>query len=333
LDKRLVATVNGLLRNYLRTGKEMDPAKKFKYCDTRISIQYSFPEWLIKRWLNIWGEQETVALCQSLNERPTFDLRINRNNIKTVDFINILKEHRIHFIPSIYFEQVIKITDIQSVSRLRLFERGYCSVQDESALLALELLDAKEGDIVLDACAAPGGKYTGIMEDTHTEIMAIGMDRNYKRLKLIKANCSRLHIYPFRLVLGDAMFPPFKAQFNKILVDAPCSGLGTIQKNPDIKWRRSLDELSEFQALQLKILHSLAKMIKKNGEMVYTTCTIDPLENELVIRKFLEIQKGMFNIITPPERLSNFTSNSPFIQTFPHRDQMDGSFAVKLRKN
>ena len=134
LDNRYGATINALLRNYLRVGKGLDPAKKFKYFDTRISIQYSFPEWLIKRWIKLWGEHETLALCQSLNDRPTFDLRINQNRITTADFIKILEQHKIHFLPSEYYEHVIKVIDIQSINKLGLFKHGYCSVQDESAL-------------------------------------------------------------------------------------------------------------------------------------------------------------------------------------------------------
>jgi 16S rRNA (cytosine967-C5)-methyltransferase len=332
LDSRNTSTVNALLRTYLREGMNLDPAKKFKYIDTIISIKYSFPEWLVKRWINFWGDKETIELCQTFNERPRFDLRINKVKISEDNFIDILTKNQIGYERSIYYNQVIKVIDIQKIVNLNLFDKGYCSVQDESALLAVELLNIQTGETILDACAAPGGKYTGILESKSGNISLIGLDNKLERLKVVKYNCIRLDLKSCKIILGDAILPPLKPRFSKILVDAPCSGLGTIQKHPDIKWRRTFDELREFQNLQLKILNSIAHLLKPGGEMVYSTCTIDPFENELVIEKFLETRKGIFEIIPPPKKLIEFTSHD-YVHTFPHKHKMDGSFAVKIRKN
>lgn len=332
LDSRSTSTVNALLRTYLREGMSLDPAKKFKFNDTIISIKYSFPEWLVKRWIKLWGDKETIELCKTFNERPTFDLRINKVRISEENFIDILKKNHIGYERSNYFNQVIKVTDIQKIINLNLFDKGYCSVQDESALLAVELLSIQKGEKILDACAAPGGKYTGILESKGGKISLIGLDNKLERLKVVKNNCIRLNLKPFIVILGDAILPPLKPGFSKILVDAPCSGLGTIQKHPDIRWRRTFDEMIDFQNLQLNILNSTAHLLKPGGEMVYSTCTIDPFENELVIEKFLETRAGIFEIIPPPKNLIEFTSHN-YIRTFPHKHKMDGSFAVKIRKN
>jgi 16S rRNA (cytosine967-C5)-methyltransferase len=332
LDSRNTSTVNALLRTYLREGMGLDPAKKFKYIDTKISIKYSFPEWMVKRWIDLWGDIETAELCQAFNNRPTFDLRINKVKISEDDFIDILNRNQIGYERSVYFNQVIKVTDIQKIIKLNLFDVGYCSVQDESALLAMEFLNIQKGETILDACAAPGGKYTGILESKRGKLSLIGLDNKLERLKVVRNNCIRLGLTPVIIILGDAILPPFKPRFSKILVDAPCSGLGTIQKHPDIRWRRTFDELLEFQNLQLNILNAIADLLIPGGEMVYSTCTIDPFENEVVIEKFLETKKGIFKIIPPAKKLIEFTSKN-YIHTFPHKHKMDGSFAVKIRKN
>jgi len=132
-------------------------------------------------------------------------------------------------------------------------------------------------------------------------------------------------------VQGDAFRPPFRQKFDKILIDAPCSGLGTIQKNPDIKWRRSYESLFEFQNLQLNLLESLSKLVLPGGELIYSTCTIDPAENEEVVQKFLKNQGGRFEIAPPAKKLPDFISEGKYIRTFPHIHKMDGSFAARVK--
>jgi 16S rRNA (cytosine967-C5)-methyltransferase len=332
LHRQSAAKLNGILRNYLRQGKGLSPAKNFKYLETQLAVEYSFPEWMIKRWLSLWGESETRMLCQTLNNRPLFDLRINTTIINPQEFIKILQENNISYEKSIYYNEVIKVSDVQTVENLNLFKRGLCSVQDESALMILDLIMPSEHELILDACAAPGGKYTGLLEKTRSKIRIAALDIDKARLNKLRLNCVRLGFDKFRLVQGDACQPPFFNKFNKILVDAPCSGLGTIQKHPDIKWRRCYSELFEFQELQLRILESVSKLIAAEGELIYSTCTIDPAENEFVVEKFMERNSGRFEIMPPPKQLAGFISEAKYIRTFPHKHQMDGSFAVRLKR-
>jgi 16S rRNA (cytosine967-C5)-methyltransferase len=333
LPKSNISTINALIRTYLREGKYLKPEKKFKYDETILAIRHSFPEWLIKRWLGIWGADFVTNMCRIFNDRPTFDIRVNENKVDVEDFKKILVNEKINFSESFYFPNVFKITDVQKIRQTNLLKNGYCTVQDESGIIVSHLLNpARPGDHILDACAAPGGKYTALYEKYSKDVNFYGLEINPKRLNLIKENCRRLGFSDQHLVNGDAINPPFKKIFDQILVDAPCSGFGTIQKHPDIKWRRTLEEIFSFQKLQLSILNNLSKHLKSGGYLIYSTCTIDPSENEMVISEFLKLQKGQFIIIPPPAELMVFTDKNNYVRTFPHQHDMEGSFAVKLQK-
>jgi len=331
LDKRNSAVVNGILRTYLREKGKYNPEKKFKFKDTQLSVKYSFPEWMIKKWISWFGEEDTEKLCQSFNERPEFDLRINTSKISVGEFIEILDKNQIKFLKSEYFSTIIKITDVQKISQLKFFEEGLCSIQDESAYLVAEFLNIQKGDTVLDACVAPGGKFTALLEKNISDITLVGSDIYKDRLNVVQQNCRRLGFEKYVLMQSDSIYPPFNQKFDKILIDAPCSGLGTIQKNPDIKWRRTQEEIEKFQKLQIDILNSASKIIKQNGNIVYSTCTINREENEDVIESFLEENEN-FILISPDKSFKKFNKNENFLRTFPHIHKMDGSFAAILKR-
>ncbi len=323
--------VNGVMRNYLRQRKQLDPEKKFKHPDTQIELKYSVPRWLVQRWIDLWGIEHTAKMCAAFNTRPLFDLKINLNMIRLEEFEQILIENDIPFVRSDYFPDLVKLSDIQSVRNLKLFKKGYCLVQDESARLAVEMLDLHEGEKVLDACAAPGGKIRVMQQLMAEKIFTVGMDINTRRIRFLRDNCAGPSGSSTCFVVqGDGRHPPFKGAFDKILVDAPCSGFGTLQKNPDIKWRRKLEDLYSFQRLQIDILNGICELLADHGVMVYSTCTVDRSENEEVIAHFLKHKNGRFKTIGPPLSLSNFWREGDSIRTFPHIHRMDGSFAVRL---
>jgi 16S rRNA (cytosine967-C5)-methyltransferase len=333
LPKAYVSTVNAIIRTYLREGKSLEPGKKFKYDDTILAIRYSFPEWLVKRWLGTWNKEFVEKMCQSFNNRPVFDIRVNTCKINSEDFKQKLIDHNIDYSQSTYFSNMFKITDVQKIRQLKWLENGYCSIQDESGYIVTSLLDPlSERDRILDACAAPGSKYTAIQEKYSDKISLYALEINNRRLRIVKKNCQRLGFSDTLLVNGDSNFPPIKKNFDQILIDAPCSGFGTIQKHPDIKWRRNMEEILDFQKLQLSILKNLSDFLKPNGILIYSTCTIDPSENEIVIEEFLKMQRGKFKVLSPPPFLNEFLTETGFIRTFPHLHEMEGSFAAKLQK-
>jgi 16S rRNA (cytosine967-C5)-methyltransferase len=333
LPKALISTINAIIRTYLREGKSLNPEKKFKYDDTKISIRYSFPEWLVKRWLGVWDVDFVSAMCKAFNDRPTFDIRVNEKKISSEDFKIRLVAENIHFTQSTYFSNVFKTSDIQKLRQLKLFDEGLCSVQDESGMIVTDLLEkVSPGDRILDACVAPGGKYTALHEKYSGEADLYGLEINHRRLKIVKENCRRLGFSDQLLITGDANLPPIKDGFDQIIIDAPCSGFGTIQKHPDIKWRRNLEEILNFQKLQSDILSKICRYLKPGGYLIYSTCTIDPSENEMVVDEFLKKQEDNFRIIMPPSPLKPFTTENGYIRTFPHIHEMEGSFAVKMQK-
>ena len=333
LPRSQVSTVNAIIRTYLREGKSLQPEKKFKYEDTQLSIRYSFPEWMINRWLGIWGKEFVTKMCVAFNKRPHFDIRINENKISINDFKKQLISAKIDHEQSDHFGNVYKVSAIQRLRQLDFLNNGFCSIQDESGRIVTELMEPISAEeTILDACVAPGSKYTALLEK-HTQGVSIyGLDIDNNRLKTVRENCIRLNFSDRFLVNGDGKYPPFRNQFDKILIDAPCSGIGTIQKHPDIKWRRRLDEILDFQKLQLSILNEMIIHLKPGGYLIYSTCTIDPSENETVIEEFMKLHKNRYRITSPPEHLMQFATDEGYVRTFPHLHNMEGSFAVKLQK-
>ena len=320
--------VNGLLRNFLRQKTKPDPEREIGDLAQRISIAYSFPLWMVKRWIGYWGEEQTEQLCRSLNRLPQFDLVINEQKIRPSDLKQRLSEKNIAFRTSEHFKNMISTADIQAIREMGCFERGECRVQDESARIAVELLDVQKDDLVLDVCAAPGGKYTQILQ-AGGKAVAVDVDMN--RLKKVKQNTRRQGVGRGLFVCADARHLPFRQSFSKILVDAPCSGLGVIRKHPDIKWRRQLADVLEFSQIQQSILNQSSALLRAKGRLVYSTCTIDFAENEYVADEFLR-QNPSFSLVSHiPAPYSAFKQEK-YLRTFPHLHKTDGSFCAVFQK-
>ncbi len=336
LAKRLTsksegAVVNGVLRTYQRERGKFNPRKKFKFVETQLSVAYSFPEWMIKRWLEMLGADETEKLAAAMNERPLFELRVNRLKSTVEEFTGLLDAKNIKYQPSKRFEVLLQVEDTSSVAQSGYFQNGFCSVQDESAFLVAGLVAPQPGETILDACAAPGGKATA-MAEMQPEAKFIAADIDARRVQTIVENIKRLGTANVETKTGDATILPYREEFDKVLIDAPCSGLGTIQKNPDIKWRRTEEDVEEFHYLQLNILSACVGYLKPGGLLVYSTCTIDRRENEDVISEFLAEFGSEFEVEPPVEKYRPFLTEGGFIRTFPHRHGMDGSFAALLRR-
>ena len=320
--------VNAILRNFLRNKSLPDPVKRIKDVALQISTVYSFPIWLVKRWLSFWGADEVRLLCEAINRVPEFDLVINEAKIAASDFKALLAEKELEFSESDNFNNMITIADIQAVRDNGWFDAGYCRVQDESAAIPVSLLDIQPGDLVLDACAAPGGKYLQILS---AGADGIAVDSDLKRLKKVKSNVQNNFGDKGMFVCADARALPFKEGFSKILVDAPCSGLGVIRKHPDIKWRRDFRQIIEFSKLQSDILQQAASLTAEEGRLVYSTCTLDFMENENTADTFLEKNKDDFEVQPVSDKFRGFSSGS-YLRTYPHKNKMDGSFCAVFEK-
>lgn len=325
------ALVNAILRNYLKLPLKFNPEKGIADKAELISIKYSFPQWLVYRWIRQWGIEKTEQLCEAFNKEPDFDICINPKKISHDQMKSVLKEKDIEFQKSDLFDDVFKIKDIQKLIHSGWLNEGLCSVQDESAHIPVELLDVQDGDTLLDICAAPGGKFIQILQKQKS-IIAIAVDVDKTRLERVKENMQRLDLTNGFPVVADGRHLPFKPIFNKILLDAPCSGFGVISKHPDVKWRRSEAEIKSFSKLQAELLHQAGGYLKKNGKLVYSTCTIEINEDENIIKKFLEKNINRFEQINPPEFYKHLQKEG-HIRTFPDENNMDGSYCAIIKKN
>ena len=323
--------LNGLLRSYLRQKDDLKSPASIKDPIKRLSIQYSFPEWMIKRWIGFWGEQETEALCAALNQPPDFDVRINTQKINPAKFKKLLLENDVPFIEAEYDPAIIRVKEIQPFLRHHWFEKGYCVIQDESAALVVKQMDLQKGVKVLDMCSAPGGKYINMLQQAPEDVLLIAMDADVERLMRVKANVEHLLLPNAHYVAGDGRSLPFKTQFDRILIDAPCSGLGVIRKHPDIKWRRSFEEIVEFSKIQQALLESADPFLKEGGLLVYSTCTIDYFENENVALDFLNKHADKYQL-QKPKVPDDSMLNENFMRIHPHKHNMDGGFCAVFKK-
>ncbi len=332
----LASFVNGLLRQYLRTGVEFPQEPVVD----RLGIAESFPDWIVELWLNNYGEIDTAELCHWFNQAPSLDLRINPLKTSIEEVITAFGGVDITAVPIPHLPQGLRIKgSTGNITQLPGFTAGEWTIQDASAQLVSHFLDPQPGQVVIDACAAPGGKTTHIAElmDDRGEIW--GCDRP-KRLAQLQQNCDRLQLKSIQIQPGDSRdFPEFTATADKVLVDAPCSGLGTLHRHPDIRWRQNLDRITKLNQTQQEILASAATWLRPGGELVYATCTLNPLENQLIIKDFLA-QHPQWQIVTPPPGSSplqgGYANAAPFaneagwIEILPHQQNMDGFFMVKL---
>lgn len=329
--------VNAILRSILRKKDEIHYPDVNRDPVLNLSIIESYPLWLVQRWIREMGFQETLRLCQFNNHLSPLTLRTNTLKISRKALIEKLKEKGLNPSPTHFSEDGIILQDPPPISELPFMREGFFIVQDEASQLVTAILDPKPGEWILDACAAPGAKTTHIAQrmENRGEVFALDIKKN--RLALIEENSKRLGIPIIKMIRGDASLPvPLSGEikFDRILADVPCSGFGTLRKNPDLKWRRTEQDILRLAELQLSILKSLAGYVKRGGILVYSTCTVFREENEDVVEKFLnehpEFRPDRIDPILPEECHSLIKDG--YFKTFPPRDEMDGFFVARLTK-
>jgi 16S rRNA (cytosine967-C5)-methyltransferase len=286
---------------------------------------------MVKRWVDRYGLYETEQLLSANNERPTIVVRANTLKTTADELVKLFEERNIRNTRSKYLENFIKVGHLSGIYNLDLFEKGYFSVQDESSGLVVKLLDPKPGETVIDLCSAPGGKTTFIGELMKNQGKIIAVDKYEHRLNLVKQSCERLGVENVEFIPKDALEVDVEPA-DKVLVDAPCSGLGVIQKKPDIKWQRELSDIRNLAKTQIELLEKASKLVKNGGVIVYSTCTIEPEENIEVVKEFLS-RHPEFKIDDARNYLpSDIVNGEGCMETYPHKHDMDGGFAVRLIK-
>ena len=307
--------VNACLRRIDRQGMILPTTDDACY----LSVKYSVPQWLIDLWTQHYGADHTKGILASLSENPKTVVRVN-TLLTDIDALEqSLCKSGIICHKNEGCENALVLEKPGDITALKEFQNGWFHVEDTAAQKAALLLGAKEGERVLDACAAPGGKsFTIAQQMKNGTILACDLYEN--RVGLIRSGAKRLHIDFIEAVCQDAAcFNPALGMFDRVLCDVPCSGLGIIRRKPEIRYK-SREEISVFPAMQLKILNNCYRYLKPGGTLVYSTCTLNTAENEEVIADF--------------ERHNNKTAKVIFQKTFlPHTDQTDGFFAAVIEKH
>ncbi|BAZ46427.1 sun protein [Chondrocystis sp. NIES-4102] len=328
---KLSGVVNGLLRAYIRQSASGDPLQLPNDPIQRLGILHSFPNWIVNNWLEQLPLEEVDQLLAWFNQSPGIDLRVNtlKTTITEVETALTSAGVTVNRIPGL--PQGLRIEGAGIITQLPGYQHGWWIVQDASAQLVSYLLDPQPGETIIDACAAPGGKTTHIAELMQDKGKIIACDRYSKRLKRVKENATRLELKSIDIQPGDSRnLEQFVNIAERVLLDAPCSGLGTLHKRPDIRWQKSSESIEDLLSLQRQLLDQAASWVKPNGILVYATCTLNLLENEKVIQSFLERHPN-WSIQSPTNMsIDNWLAPEGWIKIYPHRHNMDGFFMVRL---
>ncbi len=293
-----------------------------KHQVSNLSILYSFPEWLVRKWFKRFGYDETIKLLAVLNKSPEFGIRVNLNRISMDEVTRCLEDKGVRIRKGRFLESALYVDRLTPVLKDELFKKGFIHIQDEASQLAGLSTSAlvEKGDIVLDACAGSGTKTEQLKDGIAGEAI-VAMDIEIKRLKLTASEIKR--------VKGDAANSPFKdGVFDVILLDAPCSSFGIISKHPEIKWRRMEKDIAAFGNYQFNLLKSLWRKLKKGGCLVYSVCSFEPEETVNVVERFRKEESFMLENPLP----FLFNKNMEYYLSFPHETAMDGFFIARLRK-
>lgn len=333
MAKGMDRLVNAVLRNADRQREDIAIDALSQDETERWSYIYNMPLWLLQRWRNEYGDEETLGLCDYFNEKPRLTARVNSlkadvdSCIKALTDAGWVVEKTGHLPEAIYIDK-----HVGSLEQAPAVVDGSLAFSDEASMAVAHVVDPQPGEKVLDCCAAPGGKtmhMAALMKNTG-EIIA--GDIHEHKLGLMRQNAERLGVTIADFKLQDATQLPkaYDGQFDRVLVDAPCSGLGIMQRKPDMRWRKTEAILTELPPLQKAILERAALTVKPGGVLVYSTCTINGGENEDVVNAFLK-DHPEFTLEDASAKLP-FAAPGPMVTLLPHRDGTDGFFIARMRK-
>jgi 16S rRNA (cytosine967-C5)-methyltransferase len=337
--KHVVSFVNGILRGVCRRRDEIrfpdrnsDPAQYF-------SVFYSYPIWLVQRWMRDWGVDFTEGLLSAGNRIPDFIIRTNILRLERHELIGRLKEEGMSAKPTPYSPQGIVVKGLRGrPNELSSFKEGLFQVQDQAAQITSHLLAPQPGENILDICAGLGGKSTHLAELMGDQGQVLALDISHRRLISLGRNSLRLGIGRITNLVADAstsLTSLFRGNFDKIMVDAPCSGFGVISRHPDGKWNRSEADINRLALLQKGILSGAASLLRSGGKMLYVTCTISKEENEEVVQDCLSRHRDVSLVNMKdhvPEWGLELIDDLGYLRTFPHVHHMDGFFAALFTK-
>jgi 16S rRNA (cytosine967-C5)-methyltransferase len=331
--KRIAPTVNGILRSVLRKG--VRSLENLEDGVAKIAIETSHPEWLIERWIELYGEEDAIAMAHENNNPASVTMRVNTAKTTVDEAIAALKAEGIEVRRGEVVPESL-ISESGNPSNTDSFKKGLITIQDESSMLPVNALDVEPGMKVLDMCAAPGGKTTHIAEKMNDEGEVYAHDIHAHKIKLIQSNAERLGLESIIPKSGDSrelVNLYGESSFDRILLDAPCSGFGVIRRKPEIKYVKNENDIKGLLTIQSELLDTAEKLLKPNGIIVYSTCTVEHEENRGMVEKFLEKHKNI-ELIPLPNLHENkkLSIENDTLQVLPQHFGGDGFFVAAFRK-
>jgi 16S rRNA (cytosine967-C5)-methyltransferase len=333
----VVAYVNAVLRALERKGGLMSFPEAHRDLLGFLTVTQAHPRWLVERWLAHYGPQRTTAMCLANNLHPPLVLRVNPQRTTRERLLDSLATDGCTAEPCRYAPDGVRIKSrTTTLDQLRSFREGWFTVQDEAAILCGYLLTPHRGGWVLDACAAPGGKATHAAELMQDDGRVLCLDRSQRRLRLVQENAQRLGLQCLRSVVGKAERMQFKQAFDRILVDAPCSGLGVLRRHPDAKWRKGPELIGRMAHQQASLLDHLSVFVKPKGLLLYVTCSTEAEENQQLVQEFLERHpdyepEAVTDVLPDAARI--FARDGGWFESWPGAEGLDGFFGARLRRS
>jgi 16S rRNA (cytosine967-C5)-methyltransferase len=340
----LAKFVNAVLRAAVRGYADLPLPEMENDPVSAISFEKSMPQWLVSRWIPRFGTSQTLLLCDIINIIPPLTLRVNTLKTTRGTLLEAGSMHARRMEPTSYSPDGIRMDHSEDpaaspIASMEGFREGFFQVQDEAAQLVTLLLDPQAGETVMDACAGMGGKTGHIAQQMKNAGKVLALDVSPDKLEKIHPEMSRLGISIVETRVHDLGRPLNTdriGMFDRVLLDAPCSGLGVLRRNPDIKWRSSLDRLEHCQIRQIGFLDHVSQFVKPSGVLVYAVCSMEPEENEAVTAAFLRDHLE-FTIEKIPAglhpQIRSLMNPDGHLRTFPHLHAMDGFFAVRFRRS
>jgi 16S rRNA (cytosine967-C5)-methyltransferase len=322
---KLAGVVNGCLRKFLRER----PALSFSDAADELAGTYSYPRWIVEEWLHLFGREKTIRMLAWGNGAPALFVRLNRLKTEEGEFFSFLSKQKFEWERSLQFLNFYKIKKEISLDDFELLREGKGYIQDPSTSLAVRVLDPHPNEEILDACAAPGGK-TALIAEAGAKITAV--EKSVRRVQVMAGNFKRLGVKGTHLVTGDFLGHPFKQSFDKILLDVPCTGLGTMARHPELRWEKRKEDAVRLGAQALQFLERASGLVKAGGVIVYSTCTQTAEENWNVCEKFLAGHLEFERESAEPLTGKEFCDTQGNVVILPGEYETDGVFVCRLRK-
>lgn len=329
--------VNAVLRNVAANRNNIEYPDPDKDYILYLSVKYSHPIWLVRYWSSLYGKSFTEEMLKSNNSIPELTIRVNSLKISNDELASELKQEGLKTSKGKYMDDALILNGTVSIADLEAYKKGYFVVQDESSMLAVKVLDPKPGEVIADPCSAPGGKSTYIAQLTFDAANVIARDIHPHKIKLVNDIAGLLGLNSIHAEVFDSVNIDERLidKADRVIVDAPCSGLGIIRRKADIKWTRKPEDIKALNELQYKILDNSARYVKRGGVLLYSTCTIFEDENQGIVEKFLHMHPEFkVDDITDllPKSLNSAITKQGYVQLFPHIHNIDGFFIARLKK-